>query len=689
MVRLEDSIQYIKGVGPKRASNLKKLGIFTIRDLFYFIPRDYEDTSKFTPIRESTLGEKSSHNVEVTGNPTVLRPRRKMSILKVPVRDSSASAELIWFNQEYLKNKFHIGQKLVINGKLNRNGRELQILNPIFENPEKMNKVGKINPVYSLTEGITNNAIIKIINHAMKENINLIEEFIPIEVKNKFNLLSIEDAINNIHFPKDYKMLEKARKTLAFQELLVLQLGLFSIKNNTLNDKEAILFKKSSETPEINKFIDELPFSLTNAQFKVFKEIEDDMESNKQMNRLVQGDVGSGKTIVAMLAMFKASLSGYQSVMMAPTEILARQHYEALNEFHGKDDIRCGLLVGSLKEKEKTKTLIDLKNGDIDVLVGTHAIIQDGVDFNKLGLVITDEQHRFGVKQRQVLTEKGRNPDILVMTATPIPRTLALIIYGDLDISIIDELPPGRKKIETFVVGRELVDRMNVFIKKQIMQGRQAYIVSPLIEESETLRVNSAEELYIEFKENTFKEFKVGLLHGKMKSIEKDKIMEEFKENKIQILVSTTVIEVGVNVTNSNIMAIYNAERFGLAQLHQLRGRVGRGEYQSYCILINEGKNEISMERMRILQRSNDGFEISEKDLEIRGPGEFFGTRQHGIPELKVANLISDIEILKVVQREAKLIIEEDPGLKLDKNKKLRYRIQNMFKEIDKDITFD
>lgn len=689
MVNLESSVQYIKGVGPKRASKFKKLNINNIRDLFYFIPRDYEDTTEFELLRDAILGEKSSHKVEVTGSPTILRPRGKLTILKVPVSDSSGSAQLTWFNQEYLKNKFRIGQKLVVNGKVNRAGMELQIMNPLFEDIDKMNKVGSINPVYPLTEGITNNQISKILKLVLREYMYLIEEFIPIQLKDKFNLLSIQQSLINIHFPENSKMLEKAQKTLAFQELLTLQLGLFSIKNNNLSNEKAIVFKQSGETPEINSFIDSLPFNLTDAQSKVFKEIEADMESDKQMNRLVQGDVGSGKTIVAILAMLKAHLSGYQSVMMAPTEILARQHHEALSEFFGESDIRCELLVGSLKQKEKKRVLDDLKQGDINILVGTHAIIQDGVDFDKLGLAITDEQHRFGVKQRAVLTQKGKNPDTLVMTATPIPRTLALIIYGDLDISIIDELPPGRKAIETFAVGTDLIDRMNVFIKKQIEEGRQAYIVSPLIEESETLRVNSAEEIYDEFKYNVFKEYSVGLLHGKMKTDEKDKIMNDFKENRIQILVSTTVIEVGVNVPNSNVMGIYNAERFGLAQLHQLRGRVGRGEYQSYCILINESKTKNSLERMRILQRSNDGFEISEKDLELRGPGEFFGTRQHGIPELKVANLISDMKILKIVQKEAKEIVREDPKLELAKHQKIKYRIQDMFKDMDEDSSFN
>ncbi len=689
MINLENSVQYIKGVGPKRASKFKKLNILTIRDLFYFIPRDYEDTTDFKSIGEADLGEKSSHKVEVIGKPTVLRPRAKLSILKVPVKDDSSNAQLVWFNQEYLKNKFRIGQSLVVNGKVSRNGMEIQIMNPVFENPEKMKKIGSINPIYTLTEGISNNEITKIMRFAIKEYVHLLEEYLPLDLKSKFNLLSIEEAVKNIHFPKNNLLLEKARKTLAFQELLTLQLGLFTIKNRNLSDENTIIFKNSADTPEIDEFIKKLPFNLTNAQIRVFEEIEKDMESSKQMNRLVQGDVGSGKTIVAVLAMFKASLSGYQSVMMAPTEILARQHFEALNQFYSELDIKCELLVGSLKPKDKGKILEELSLGNIDVLIGTHAIIQDGVDFKNLGLAITDEQHRFGVKQRAVLTKKGRNPDTIVMTATPIPRTLALIIYGDLDISIIDELPPGRKKIETYAVGKDLIQRMNEFIRKQIEEGRQAYIVCPLIEESDALRVNSAEELYLDFKERIFKEFNVGLLHGKMKATEKDMIMEKFKQNEIQILVSTTVIEVGVNVPNSNIMAVYNAERFGLAQLHQLRGRVGRGQYQSYCILINESRKNTSMERMRILQKSDDGFEISEKDLELRGPGEFFGTRQHGIPELKVANLISDIKILKVVQSEANLIIEEDPRLKLDKHKKLKYKIKTMFKEIDREITFN
>ena len=407
------------------------------------------------------------------------------------------------------------------------------------------------------------------------------------------------------------------------------------------------------------------------------------------MSRLVQGDVGSGKTIVAALAMFRSVKAGYQAAMMAPTEILAVQHFESLNTLFKDYNIRCELLVGSLTDKNKEKVLDELKRGEIDILIGTHALIQDNVEFNNLALVITDEQHRFGVRQRAILNQKGNNPDVLVMTATPIPRTLALILYGDLDISIIDELPPGRKEVETYAVGPEYTDRVNKFIEKQVLEGRQAYIVCPLIEESETLSLNSAEELYEDFKNNVFKDYSVGLLHGKMNNKEKDSIMNDFKENKLDILISTTVIEVGVNVPNANIMVIYNAERFGLAQLHQLRGRVGRGEYQSYCILLNNSRNKIARERMRILQSSSDGFIISEKDLELRGPGEFFGTRQHGLPELKIANLFRDMDILKLAQSEALNVMKLDPNLEKREHQRIRKQIQKMFENLGDDLTLN
>lgn len=684
MDNLKMNVQYIKGIGPKKAYNLKRLNIKSIEDLIYFVPRDYEDRTSLVSLRNAVIGEKSTLEVEITGPASNIRPRRNMSILKIPVKDNSGTGSLVWFNQDYLKDRFKIGEVYRVNGKINKMGFELQIMNPVFETLNESQKTGRILPIYDLTEGITNNEIIRIVNFALINNSKYIEDVLPENIREKYNLLGIHESLQNIHNPKTTNLLDRSRYRLVFEELLILQLGLFVIKNKTYSKNSGISFNRIDE---MNDFISKLPFGLTKAQIKVLKEIEEDMDKHKQMNRLIQGDVGSGKTVVAVLAMFRAVKQGFQAAMMAPTEILATQHFESLTLFFKDYGIRCELLVGSLTAKNKEKVLNDLKEGRIHVIIGTHAIIQEHVEFHNLGLAITDEQHRFGVKQRGVLNKKGANPDILVMTATPIPRTLALILYGDLDISVIDELPPGRKEIETFAVGFDILERVNKFIEKQLIQGRQAYIVCPLIEESETLDLNSAEEIYETLKER-FQNYNVGLLHGKMKAKDKEEIMYDFKNHKLDVLVSTTVIEVGVNVPNSNIMVIYNSERFGLAQLHQLRGRVGRGEYQSFCILLNASKNPIARERMRILQASTDGFVISEKDLELRGPGEFFGTRQHGIPELKIANLIRDIDILSLVQKEAKNILKEDPDLSSDKYRGIKNKIAEMFKNIGNDLIF-
>lgn len=678
MEKLSMSIQYIKGVGPKSANRLKILNIYTVLDMLYYIPKEYEDRSKITTLNNASINEKITLEIEIIGAASIIRPRNNMSILKVPFKDETARGSLVWFNQDYLKNKFPIGEKFRVNGKLNRMGNELQLVNPVYEKLGKSSKTGRILPIYGLTEGITNNYMIKIIQRILKENLQELKDPLPIYLREKYKLLKLEDSIRNIHFPEDISLQKRAKSRLIFEELLILQLGLFIIKNKNFQENQGIIFP---QVAQVNDFIDALPFKLTNAQVNVIKEIEEDMGTNKQMNRLVQGDVGSGKTIVGAIAMYRAVKSGYQAAMMAPTEILATQHFESLIDVFNGHNINCALLVGSLTKKEKEKVLEDLKDGTIDIIIGTHAIIQENVEFHKLGLAITDEQHRFGVRQRAILSEKGSNPDILVMTATPIPRTLALILYGDLDISIIDELPPGRREIETFAIGFNILDRLHKFIEKQILAGRQAYIVSPLIEESETMDLNSAEELYKELS-SIFNQFNVGLLHGKMKSKDKDLIMEEFKAGDIDILVSTTVIEVGVNVPNASLMVIYNAERFGLAQLHQLRGRVGRGEYQSYCILVNNSKSQIARERMRVLQNSSDGFQISEKDLELRGPGEFFGTKQHGLPELRIANLARDLNILKYAQKEALNIMEKDPYLEDKEHENLKLQINHMFKSI-------
>lgn len=478
----------------------------------------------------------------------------------------------------------------------------------------------------------------------------------------------------DIHFPKKLEDFKFARYRLVFEELFSTQLALLALKNKTYNDEIGIEFDKNVHISDV---IMKFPFNLTNAQRRVLEEIESNMESKRPMNRLLQGDVGSGKTAVAMCAAYKAVKSGYQVAVMAPTAILATQHLENFKGMLDELDIRSELLISGISKKKKEEILERLKNGEIDILIGTHALIEENVEFKKLGLVVTDEQHRFGVKQRTKIAQKGNNPDVLVMSATPIPRTLALILYGDLDISIIDELPPNRKKIETFAVSKKLDQRVDAFIKKQIEQGRQAYIVCPLVEENEEMDLKSVEELYEKYQKEIFPEYRVTYIHGKMKPKEKDQIMLDFKNHKIDILISTTVIEVGVDVPNSNIMVIEDAQRFGLAALHQLRGRVGRGEYQSYCILKYEGKGENVRKRMEIMCKTNDGFIISEKDLELRGSGDFFGTMQHGLPEFKIANLFEDVEILKKAQRAAQNILLEDP--KLEKHKELLRLIDDKF----------
>lgn len=687
MNRLSMPVQYVKGVGPKRASKLRRLNIESVEDLLYYFPRSYEDRRSIKKIMQCNNGEKVNLKVTVIGGARVIRPRKSLSIVKIPIRDSSGIGYMIWFNQDYMADNFQMGESLLINGKIKIMRNEIQILNPLYEkNLKKSNKIGRIVPIYPLTKGLSNNEMINIMENALRDFSDDVDEILPPQIKNELDLINIKDALLNIHFPQDRKIYLKSKKRLVFEELLLLQLGLFIIKNKDKSENKGIKF---NHVKEVDDFMSSLPFSLTSAQKRVFQEIEMDMESERQMNRLIQGDVGSGKTIIAVLAMLKACKSGYQAVMMAPTEILATQHYESIVQLFEEYDIKCELLVGNISKKKKSAILEEIKSGDIDVLIGTHAIIEDNVDFHNLGLVITDEQHRFGVRQRALLSQKGENPDMLVMTATPIPRTLALILYGDLDISIIDELPPGRKLIQTYAVGPSMINRVHEFAKKQVKEGRQAYIVCPLVEESENLDIQDAENLYKELKKGIYKGFKVGLIHGRMGADEKDEIMKKFKDNDVSILISTTVIEVGVNVPNANIIIVYNAERFGLSQLHQLRGRVGRGEYQSYCILINESRSRISRERMKILESTNDGFVISEKDLELRGPGEILGTKQHGIPDLKIANLFTDMEFLKIAQREAIKILDKDPNLKLEDHIKIKNKIIKVFNGKIDDIVFN
>ncbi|EII6833806.1 TPA: ATP-dependent DNA helicase RecG [Clostridioides difficile] len=683
---LYKDVQYVKGIGPKKADKLNKLGIFTLKDLLYYFPRQFEDRNNLKKIAQLEDGEKVTIKAVISSINT-FSPKEGMTLTKIDVKDETGSAKLVFFNKSYIKNTFRPGDSILVFGKVKKKFNNLELTSCELEYLTNSPKnTCRFMPVYQLTYGVTNKEIMSIIRTVLEDKELIIQEYMPQRIIEKYRLCSIDFAVRNIHSPSSKESLKIALYRIVFEELLILQLGLFVFKSGR-NKEDGIKFETSKD---LKKIISALPFKLTKAQNRALDEIIQDMNLEKIMNRLVQGDVGSGKTVVALLALANCVLNGYQGALMAPTEILAGQHYISLTESLKDFGINVGLLIGSLTKKQKDTVLEQIRNNEIDILIGTHALIEDKVEFNNIGLVITDEQHRFGVMQRSKLSLKGANPDILVMTATPIPRTLALILYGDLDISIIDELPPGRQPIETIAIEKSKRDRAyNNLVRREVESGRQVYIVCPLVEESEAIEAKSAVELVEELRAEYFHDLRLGLLHGKMKSSEKDEVMERFKNKEIDILVSTTVIEVGVNVPNATLMIIENAERFGLAQLHQLRGRVGRGSHKSYCVLIYDSKTDVCRQRMAIMEETNDGFKISEKDLEIRGPGEFFGTRQHGLPELKVANLFKHIKILKLAQQEARYILGEDNNLQLKENMALKKEIIDKFKDTLKEISLN
>ena len=675
MLDLNKDVKYVKTVGPNRVKLLNKLNIYTLKDLITYFPRDYEDRSKPKNLCECVDGEEVLIEAMATGRINEMH-KGKMTISRLVVKDQTGTCFITWFNQGYLRDKFQAGRMYRFFGKIsNKNGR-FEMNSPVYDEIDKSKNTGRIIPIYPLTYELKQNTLRKIMENGLAEVKGMLPETLPEYIMKENNLWDINNTIERIHFPVELSDFNKARERLVFEELLTMQLALLKLKNNYEQNTNGIQFDKNIKMSDV---INELPFKLTKAQLRVLDEIDTDMESNKSMNRLLQGDVGSGKTVVAMIAAYKAVKSGYQAAIMAPTAILASQHLEGFKGILDKFGIRCELLISSITKKKKEEILHKLQEGEIDILIGTHAILEENVVFKKLGLVVTDEQHRFGVKQRGKIAAKGERPDVIAMSATPIPRTLALILYGDLDISIIDELPPNRKKIETYAVRKNMEERVNAFIRKQINEGRQAYIVCPLVEENEEMDLKSVIELAEKYKKETFSEYKVEYLHGKMKAKEKDEIMQRFKDGEIKILIATTVIEVGVNVPNASIMVVENAERFGLAQLHQLRGRVGRGEYQSYCILKYESNGETVRQRMKVMCDTNDGFIISEKDLELRGSGDFFGTEQHGLPEFKIANLFEDIGILKKAQKIAINIMEDDPLLEKEKNKKLNELVKDKF----------
>lgn len=652
-MKFSDDIKYIKGVGETRAEGFRSLGVSTVGELLRFYPRAYEDWSKILPISQCVIGE----NVCIKG--TVMFPvknervRGGMLIAKGTVTDGDDVIAVTFFNNKYIDKMLKSGEEYLFYGKLTLgkfSARE--IVSPMFVKSEKS---VEIRPIYPQNKTITSKTVQSAVENALK-NIDAIPDYLPDYILEKFNLVSLDRAIRDIHFPKDDSALQNARDRLIFDELFILQLSLLTLKNDNLTvETKNITVKDYSK-----EFFGFLPFSPTNAQKRAVEEAVADLQSGKQMNRLLQGDVGSGKTAVAAAIVYNVAKNGMQSALMAPTEVLATQHFETFNILFKNSGIRCELLTGSTKAKEKKEIKERLEKGDIDLIIGTHALIQDDVIFKKLGLVITDEQHRFGVKQRTGLCAKGENPHVYVMSATPIPRTLGLILFGDLNVSILDELPPGRQKIETYTVNSGKRGSVFEYIRKHLDAGYQAYIVCPLVEESEVMQgVLSAEE-YFKKARLPFKDYKLDLLHGKMTPKKKDEVMLKFKKGETQLLISTVVIEVGVDVPNAVIMVIENAERFGLSQLHQLRGRVGRGKAKSTCILITDAKSDESTARMKIMCETTDGFKIADEDLKLRGPGDFFGTRQHGLPKLRIADILTDTKILMQTQELAKEIMMTD-----------------------------
>lgn len=674
---LNDSVTEIKGIGAKKAQTLNNLGIFTVNDLIEHFPRDYEDRSQVKDIADLTENEENTFFALVSAVPENVHIR-KMTVTKVKLSDSTGSVNAVWYNQPFIKNALKKDEEYIFTGVYKKSGYRREVSSPEFEKAGTDKEIlggGRIVPVYPLTSGISQKVLRSLIKTTLDAVKTQLPEFLPLDMRKKYMLCERNFAISNIHFPENDESFFIARKRLVFEELFVLQTALFILKG-TAKRNGGIVFKTKGISEESEKAFG---FGFTKAQKKVIAEICADVSKGIPMNRLIQGDVGSGKTAVAMTAALMAVKNGYQAALMAPTEVLASQHYESFKEFFDKFGIKVCLLKGSLKKKEKEAVKELISTGEADVIVGTHAIIQEDVEFKKLGLVITDEQHRFGVKQRNVLSEKGINAHVMVMTATPIPRTLALILYGDLDVSVIDELPPGRQHIDTFAVNSSYHQRAYGFIRKEVENGRQAYMVCPMIEENDAIEAKSVMQMIDEVSQTDFKGLSVAVLHGKMKADEKERIMKDFAENKIQILISTTVIEVGINVPNATIMLIENAERFGLSQLHQLRGRVGRGKYRSYCILVTDSKSEVTKERMKVMKKTNDGFEISETDLKLRGPGEFFGTRQHGVPQLKIANLYKDADILSQAQAAAKELNRNENWQKDDRYKPLKERINMLF----------
>ena len=673
MLTASTDIRFLKGVGEKRAELLRKKGIDTVGALLRFYPRAYLDWQNITPISECHEGENVCVRAEITSPVKTANIRRGMTLYKFSAADDSGVIEVTLFNRKYLAENLREGRSYLFYGKLGYGITLRQMSSPEIMPAEYMG----IEPVYAASEGLSSKTIEKIMKNALVYTDSM-QDAIPDGIRKKNGLCDFKTALKSIHFPLERQALESAKRRLVFEELFVLQTGLLFLKR-----RRRALAGCTVKENLLDEFKKTLSFKLTGAQERVINECLTDMMSPRPMNRLVQGDVGSGKTAVAAALMYISAGNGFQSALMAPTELLAEQHFKTLCKITENSGIKCALLTGSLTKKQKDEVKAGLKSGEIKVAVGTHALLTDDVEFENLGLVVTDEQHRFGVGQRGRLSSKGNNPHTLVMSATPIPRTLGLIIYGDLDISIIDEYPAGRQKIATYCVDSSYNARVYNYIKKFIAEGRQAYIVCPLVDENEALGIKSASEYYEELSENQFKGYTVGLLHGKMKPKDKESVMRRFAAGEIQLLISTTVIEVGIDVPNAALMVIENAERFGLSQLHQLRGRIGRGEYSSACILISDVKSGDTKRRLDVIKNNTDGFKIADEDLKLRGPGDFLGSRQHGLPDMKIADIFADRETLHSAGKEAEELLRRDPMLHDAENAGLRSEITELFRRLN------
>lgn len=674
MATLNTDIRYIKGVGEARAKSLAKLGITDLRSLLSYFPRAYDDRRAYKKIADLIPGENACVCAVIAGEPKLSRIRKGLDLIKLRAVDETGALELTYFNQSYLKNTFHTGDAYVFFGRAEGTPSRPQMTNPLFEREGAHQITGRIMPIYPLTAGVSQSMLFKAVEQGLAACVDELPDILPENVRLVYQLCHTRFAYENIHFPTDDEALSAARRRLAFEELFLLALGL-----KLLRERRTFVAGKQCKKVDLSPFFTSLPFSLTGAQRRAIGDIARDLTGKRPMNRLVQGDVGSGKTMVAAAAIYMAAKNGLQCALMTPTEILAEQHYRSLAPLLEPLGIPCALLTASTKAKERRALNERLRSGELSLVIGTHALLSPDVQYQNLGLVVTDEQHRFGVNQRAALSAKGDDPHLLVMSATPIPRTLALMIYGDLDVSILNELPPGRQKIDTFAVPSSYHERIYAFLRKLVAEGRQAYIVCPMVAENDELPdERKAVTAYAEtLQKEVFPDLRIAPIHGKMKPKEKDAVMRAFAAHEIDVLVSTTVIEVGVDVPNAALMLIENAECFGLSQLHQLRGRVGRGRHKSYCVLVSDNKGEENKQRLKVMSSTSDGFAIAEEDLKLRGPGDFFGSRQHGLPSLRVADLSCDLSLLHETQSAAEQLLAADPALK--KHPLLKARVELLF----------